>query len=199
MHDRNVTGEEVRVEMVTPGQGTLPDGKKWAGKDLADRLERGITLASKFLLWVAGAGLVSMLLLVVGDVVGIKFFHSPVPGGTELVEFLSVVAIAFAVPYTQVVRGHVAVDFIFDKLPRRARLMIDVVTGVCSAAVFAALTVYGFKYGVQLQGSGEVSGTQGIPFYPFVYGMALCFAITLLVLMGDLAKSVAKAVKTWTR
>ena len=109
------------------------------------------------------------------------------------------VAIAFAVPYTQVMRGHVAVDFMFDKLPRRARLSIDVVTCLLSTCLFAALAVYSFKYAVKLQRSGEVSGTQGIPFYPFVYGMAVCFVATFCILVGDLVKSVAKAVKTWTR
>jgi hypothetical protein len=40
--------------------------------------------------------------------------------------------------------------------------------------------------------------TQKIPFYPFVYGMAVCFLALLLVLIMDLVKSIAKAAKTWT-
>jgi hypothetical protein len=41
--------------------------------------------------------------------------------------------------------------------------------------------------------------TQKIPFYPFVYAMAVCFVATLLLLLLELAKSIVKAVRQWTR
>jgi len=139
-----------------------------------------------------------MLLVIVADVIGIKIFSKPVPGGIEIVSFLSVVAIAFAVAYTQVMRGHVAVDFIVEKFPRRAKLIIDAVTTLCGVSLMAVLAYYSFKYGTKLRDTGEVSMTQKIPYYPFVYGMAVCFVVTFLVLVGDLVKSIMKAAKTWT-
>jgi TRAP-type C4-dicarboxylate transport system permease small subunit len=187
------------VEMVPPEQEPLSVREIATEKGYFGKVDRGLLLASKVLFWIAGAGLVSMLLLIVGDVIGIRFFSRPVPGGIEIVSFMAVVAIAFAVPYTQVMRGHVAVDFIVEKFPRRARLVVDVITGFLSACLFAALAVYSFKYAVKLQSTGEVSMTQKIPFYPFVYGMGVCFVATLLILLGDFARSIAKAVKTWTR
>jgi len=56
----------------------------------------------------------------------------------------------------------------------------------------AALAYYSFKYGAKLRATGEVSMTQKIPYYPFVYGMAVCFLVTLLVLIRDLIKSITK-------
>jgi TRAP-type C4-dicarboxylate transport system permease small subunit len=95
-------------------------------------------------------------------------------------------------------RGHVAVDFIVEKFPRRAKLIIDAVTTFFGVALMAALAYYSFKYGAKLRATGEVSMTQKIPYYPFVYGMAVCFVVTFLVLVGDLVKSIMKAAKTWT-
>jgi TRAP-type C4-dicarboxylate transport system permease small subunit len=40
---------------------------------------------SKWLNWIAGGGLVLMLALVVGDIIGIKIFAAPIPGGIEYV------------------------------------------------------------------------------------------------------------------
>ena len=58
---------------------------------------------------------------------------------------------------------------------------------VClSVCLLALLSYYSFKYAGQLRTSGEVSMTQKIPFYPFVYGMAVCFVVTLLVLSLEL-------------
>ena len=40
--------------------------------------------------------------------------------------------------------------------------------------------------------------TQKIPFYPFVYGMAVCFVALFLVLIVQFVKPIAKAVDEWT-
>jgi TRAP-type C4-dicarboxylate transport system permease small subunit len=161
-------------------------------------LDGYIALVTRILSWIAGIGLVGMLLIIVADVIGIKIFSYPVPGGTEIVTFLEVVAIAFAVPYTQVVHGHVAVDFIIEKFPRRAKLIIDAFTTLFGVCLFAVTAWYSFKYAGKLRSTGEVSMTQQIPYYPFVYGMAACFVAIFLVTVADLVKSITKAVKTWT-
>jgi TRAP-type C4-dicarboxylate transport system permease small subunit len=187
------------MEMLPPDQEPLPIRKTGADGVILTRLDRYVALSTRALFWIAGAGLVGMLVIIVADVVGIKMFSHPVPGGTEIVTFMSVVAIAFAVPYTQVMRGHVAVDFIVEKFPRRAKLIIDVITVFFGVCLFAALAWYSFKYATKLRSTGEVSMTQKIPYYPFVYGMAVCFLAMFLVVVGDLVKSIAKAAKTWTR
>ena len=186
------------MEMLPPDQEPLPVRETESDGGILSRLDRFVVLLSKILFWIAAAGLVGMLLVIVADVIGIKIFSKPVPGGIEIVSFLSAVAIAFAVAYTQVMRGHVAVDFIVEKFPRRAKLIIDAVTTFFGVALMAVLAYYSFKYGAKLHATGEVSMTQKIPYYPFVYGMAVCFLVTLLVLVRDLIKSITKAAKTWT-
>ena len=186
------------MEMLPPEQEPLPVRKAEDAAGVLGKLDRGVALLGRILFWIAGAGLVGMLLLIVADVIGIKIFSYPVPGGIELVTFFAVVAIAFAVPHTQVMRGHVAVDFIVEKFPRRMKLVIDVFTMLLSTCLLAVMAWYSFKYAARLRATGEVSMTQKIPFYPFVYGMAVCFVATFLALVGDLVKSITKAVKTWT-
>lgn len=184
--------------MLPPEQEPLPVRETGSQSRILIALDRYIALLTRILFWIAGAGLVGMLLLIVADVLGIKIFSRPVPGGIEIVSFLAVVSIAFAVAYTQVMRGHVAVDFIVEKFPRRAKLVIDAIMIFFSVCLFVVLAWYSFKYAAKLQDTGEVSMTQKIPFYPFVYGMAVCFVVTLLVLIMDFVKSVTKAAKKWT-
>lgn len=169
-----------------PGQGTA-------------RWDRYVGHLTRVLFYIAAAGLVGMLVLIVADVVGIKVFAQPVRGGIEFVTFFAVVTIAFAVPHTYERRGHVSVDFIVDHFPRRLRMPVDLLVAIFAAVLLGLLTWYGFKYARDLQASGEVSMTQKIPFYPFVYGMAVSFAATLLLILLDLVKIVRKVVQTWTR
>lgn len=187
------------MEMLPPDQERLPVREIESEKGVLSAAEKYITFFTKILFWIAGAGLVGMTALIVADVIGIKIFSNPVPGGIEFVSFLSVVAIAFAVPFTQVMRGHVAVDFIVEHFPRRAKLVIECVTVLFSVALFALLMVYSFRYAGLLRTSGEVSMTQKIPFHPFVYGMAVCFVAVFLVLVMQFIRAVLKAGRQWTQ
>ena len=187
------------MEMLPPDQEPLPLRDIGVSNRHIARIDKYVALLTKVLFGIAGVGLVGMLVLIVADVIGIKVFSKPVPGGIEYVSFLAVVAIAFAVAHTQVMHGHVAVDFIVDKFPKRLKLVIDPLMVLFSLCLLALLSYYSFKYAGSLRKSGEVSMTQKIPFYPFVYGMAVCFVVTLLVVLLDFVKSIMKAAHKWTR
>lgn len=187
------------MEMLPPEQEPLPIRETGTKSRTLIVLDRYVALLTRILFWIGGVGLVAMLLLIVADVIGIRILSRPVPGGIELVSFMAVIAIAFAVAHTQVMHGHIAVDFIVEKFPRRAKLVIDVIMIFFSVCLFAVMAYYSFKYGRTLRDSGEVSMTQKIPFYPFVYGMAACFVVTLVVLIMDFVKSIAKAAEKWTQ
>jgi TRAP-type C4-dicarboxylate transport system permease small subunit len=186
------------MEMLAPDQEPLPIRQPGSKEGILSTLDRYIVHLTRFLFWIAGAALVATLVLIVADIIGIKILGRPVPGGIEIVSFLSVGVIAFSVAFTQVMRGHVAVDFIVEKFPRRARLIIEAIMIFFSICVFVLLAWYSFKFAGSLRASGEVSMTEKIPFYPFVYAMAVCFVVTLLVLIMDFVKSIAKAAEKWT-
>ncbi|HSW58882.1 MAG TPA: TRAP transporter small permease [Dehalococcoidales bacterium] len=163
------------------------------------RLEKYINKLSFWLNCIAGAGLIGMLLLVVADIIGIKLFRSPIPGAIETVAFLGVVVIGFAVAYTQVLHGHIRVDFIVMKFPPKFAAIIDVLMLIMGMSLFVILTWYSFEYAQVIRASGEVSMTQRIPFYPFVYGMAFCFGVTFLVLLVEFIKSLIRIGTVWNR
>ncbi|HEY98609.1 MAG TPA: TRAP transporter small permease [Dehalococcoidia bacterium] len=164
-------------------------------RDILDRLERFTNLISKWLNWVAGIGLVGMLALIVADVIGIKLFKNPIPGAIETVAFLGVVITAFAIAYTHVVRGHIQVEFFVMRLPERIKAIIASFVFLLGIILFAVLAWRSYEYGMVLQRTGEVSMTQGIPFYPFVHAVAFSCIPVCLVLLVELIKSVLKAVK----
>lgn len=158
-----------------------------------ERLERVTNSLSNWLSWVAGAGLVAMIGLIVADIIGIKFFNWPVPGAIEMVGFLGVVVTAFAIAYTQVLRGHIQVEFFVMRLPRRVRASVTAFVSLLGVALFALLAWRSYDFALVLQSTGEVSMTQRIPFYPFVHAIAFCCIPVCLILLTEFLKSVAKA------
>jgi TRAP-type C4-dicarboxylate transport system permease small subunit len=156
------------------------------------RFERIINSLSKWLNWVAGIGLVLMLLVIVVDIIGAKLFKSPLPGTVDIVGLLSVVVIAFAIAQTQVVHGHIEVEFFVMRIPEKARNIIAGIIYSLGMLLFALLSWQSYDFGHKLQVSGEVSMTMGIPLYPFVYGIAFSCVVVFLVLLLQYLKDVLK-------
>ena len=160
-----------------------------------DRLGRFAGSFSNWLNWVAGVGLVAMLSLTVADIIGNKFFNWPIPGGIEIVGFLGVVVTAFAIAYTQILRGHIQVEFVVMRLPKRLQAVIAAFVSLLGLVLFALLAWRSYDFGRVLQITGEVSMTQRIPFYPFVHAIAFCCIPVCLVLLAEFLRSVMKAVQ----
>ena len=104
-------------------------------------LEETSNHLAKVLYWVAGAAIVSMMLLTCTDVIlrlGVTFYHKyhwwflfpfkPIPGTYELVCFLGSVAVAFAMAHTSVEKGHVSVSLVIRLFPPRIQAIIGSIT-----------------------------------------------------------------------
>jgi len=157
-------------------------------------LEKTGDQLSRILFAVAGAAIVGMMLLTCADIV-LRLFRRPIPGTYELVSFLSAVSVAFAMAHTSVQKGHIAVSVLVQLLPQRWQALVDSVTTSLSILLFALLAWQSSLYGASLQKSGEVSLTLQLPFYPFVYGIALSSAAVCLVLLAQLRQHLRKAVR----
>ena len=161
--------------------------------------------------WVAGVGLVAMMSLVVANVLlrntarvevgwfpdwlnGLFRSVSPITGTVEMVGFLGVLVAAFAIAYTFITGGHVAIDYIVDKAPPRFRAVITALTSFIGMVLFALIAWQSVLLAGNLMASGEVSPTRKIPFYPFVWGIALsCIPVAVLLLL-DTIKAIRRMV-----
>ena len=62
-----------------------------------------------------------MMFLSTADVIGRYFFLSPIDGTWEIVSFAFVICGAMAIGYTQLIKGHIQISLVSDRLSRRAR------------------------------------------------------------------------------
>ena len=160
-----------------------------------DNFEKFIKRFCNYLNQIAGVGLVVMSLLIVLDIIGNKAFKFPLPGGIEFVGFLGVVVIAFAIAQTQYFRGHIEVEFIVQYLPKNIQRVISILVHICLLVLWAVIAWRSVDFGMVLQSTGEVSMTERIPFYPFVYAIAFCCIPMFLVVLIQLIKELSEASK----
>lgn len=136
---------------------------------------------------IALCALTFIMLLTVSDVV-LRYFGHPIIGTFEIVGFCGAVVIGFALPLTTWQRGHIFVDFLTMKMPKKAKKVMDLSTRTLCIALFSVVGWNLFIYSNKLYQSGEVSLTIQIPFYPFSYGLGVACFLQCFVLVGDIVK-----------
>ncbi len=157
-----------------------------------DRVNHLIKKASRVLAEIAGWLLFACMAIVTLNVILRKVFGSPLLGTYEWVGILTAVVISFGLAYCAVVGGHIAIDFIVNKMKPGLQRMIAIICGGISCLVMGGVTVSIFQYANKLALAGEVSPTTKIPFYLFVYVAGVGFAFLLAVLLLDIYKTVRR-------
>lgn len=99
----------------------------------SDPIGRVLDAVSRLFALCAGLMLTAMALMSVYSIIGRSFFDKPVLGDYELVQMMSAVAVTMALPYCQMVRGHIIVDFFTTWLSRRSNAVLDTLAALLLA------------------------------------------------------------------
>lgn len=158
------------------------------------RFEKFVTSLSWVLDQIAGWSLVAMMSLTVADVI-LRFFRRPILGTYEIVGLMGAIVIAFAMPYTTLQRGHVAVEIVVSSLSTSTRAIVSLVTRILSIILFALIAWECSRYGYDLKAAGEVSMTLRLPFYPILYGIAFAAAVVCLVIFSRILQSMVGGIR----
>ncbi|MGE0748071.1 MAG: TRAP transporter small permease [Rhodospirillales bacterium] len=155
----------------------------------ADPVGRVLFDTARALAVVGGVLCAAMAVLVTVSVTGRYLFAAPVPGDFDLVGIISGCAAFAFLPYCQMVRGNVVVDFFTTGVPARGRAALDG-AGSLIYLVVAGLFTWRMYYGAwELRESGQVLAA--IDFYrwwtlPFaMLCMVVLVAAVLYTLAGD--------------
>lgn len=147
---------------------------------LLNRLNEGLA-------WVAGAALIIMMLLSVANIV-LRLAHRPLGGTAEIVGWLAALTAAFALGYTQQHRGHVAIDLVVERLPKRPRAFVGAAVAFAAGILFALAAWQVGVLAYRLSRLGKLSETTHVSYAPFAYAVAFGLVCLTLVVIADLLK-----------
>jgi TRAP-type C4-dicarboxylate transport system permease small subunit len=151
-------------------------------------LDKIDVLLSRALLALSGAAVLALMLLATGNVV-LRIFGIPYGGTYELVSFLGAIGVAFALAATQRGKGHIVVDILSSRYPRRVKQWIDALSSLISAAFFGVVAWQVILWGARIMVSGEVSETLKIVYHPFVFGVAAGFCLLAFTCLLDIPRT----------
>lgn len=140
------------------------------------------------LAWFAGVALLAMMVIVVAEIF-LRGMGRPLAGSFEIIGWLSAAAMALALGYVQLYRGHVAMTLVTALLKGRAAAALDALISAVSLVLFAIVAGYVLRYGVTLYETGSLSETLRVAVYPWVFLLGLGFFGLCLALLLDLVRS----------
>ena len=130
-----------------------------------------------------GLILSAMAVLTTVSVSGRWLFSEPVRGDFELVAIGTGIGIFAFLPYCQLMRGNVVVDFVMNRAPLRARTIADTVGGLLYLVIATVLTWRLYLGGWDMYEYNELSMTINFPrwtTFPFAFFL-LCFLVVVIV------------------
>ncbi|MFH1137232.1 MAG: TRAP transporter small permease [Pseudomonadota bacterium] len=154
--------------------------------DFLEKTSRNVSLG---LVVVGGIFLVGMIVLTCANIL-LRLVWLPVPGTFELMGFFGASATAFSLGYTQLKKGHIAVDILIDYFSPRTKRFLAVINSLLCSAFFVLVAWQLFLKGDTIRRTGEVTETLRIIYHPFIYGAALGCAGLALVLLTDFVKAI---------
>ena len=152
----------------------------------ASFFEKVVTGFSSFFNMVASAALVLMMVLSCADIFMRYLFNSPITGTYDIVGLSGAVLAAFAMPYTMLKKGHVAVELLVQSLSRGKQMVIETFSHLLGISLFLVLVWQAIVLSRDMKAAGEVTPTLLLPFYPIVYCMAVCFLGLCLAILVNL-------------
>lgn len=140
---------------------------------------------SDIFLWIGCLALVLMTGIACVNM-GLRIVGSPIAGAYDLVCFLGALVTGLPLAYTQLKKGHIAVDIVSLHFPVGLRKTVVGIGYVTGLIFFGAAGWKIASLGTILRRAGEVSETLQLPFWPFVYAVAASCALMVLCLLLDL-------------
>lgn len=158
-------------------------------------VEAGIHRASKLGLYASASFMMMLLVSVVVDVVT-RLARLPVKGTYDLGEILMVCITYTAIACTQQEKGHIRVDILLGRLPKRIIQILDTIT-ISACAIVSLLIAYTMAGRVLsiISGTGPapVSLLLSIPIWPFLLIISIGSLLLGLEFIIDAVRSFWRA------
>ena len=135
---------------------------------------------------ISGMGLLALMFVMAGDVIGRYLLNRPIPGAYELVEYLMAIIVPFSVAYSAAQKCHVGVDILVERLPRRIRAVVDVLTELITIILVGFLIWQGWVGFFEAQSSNIKSAVLQIPNSPFLLAVPLGFMAFVVFMLANI-------------
>ena len=156
-----------------------------------DSFNKLITKVSCFLDTIGGYALAAVMVLISCNVL-LRMTGNPINGTVEWVQYLQAICIGLTISFCGLQGEHITVNLFVDKLPKKARFVIDIFVHVLTL-FFVLLTAWVLTgNGLYMREAGQVGMVTRIPNYPFIFVIAFGFLVYAFVAINNIIQAFGK-------
>lgn len=159
----------------------------------ADPVGRVLLALARGLAILGGVGFCAIALLMAISIIGRTLFGTGVRGYFELVAFGTGAAIFAFLPYCQVVRENVVVDFFLAKAPARVRALCDAAGSLLYGLIVVILIWRTTVGGIDMRAAGQKTTMLEIELWTLFPWAVACLVLLGLVCFYTFVRSVREA------
>jgi TRAP-type C4-dicarboxylate transport system permease small subunit len=152
-------------------------------------IEKWLNSFCKLFNSIAEGALFSMIFIPSFDVFLRVLFGKSILGAEELVSLVQVIVVFLALAYTAAKKGHIGVDLLYDRLPKRVQPIMNTTISLICMVLCSLTACQAFKHGREVWDSELTTVVLRIPVFPFEFLTALGFLLTALVFLTDFLRS----------
>jgi TRAP-type C4-dicarboxylate transport system permease small subunit len=152
---------------------------------LIEGYAKGLRIAVMALAAVTNAGIMAMVLITCADIL-LRLIGHPIIGAYDLVRIAGAIAMSCALPYVTAVKGHVAIEYFFQKLHLIGRNIVDTVLNLVGISLFSLLGIESIRSGIKMKSHSEVTATLQLPMFWVLWLVAVCCFMVALVIFYNL-------------
>jgi len=151
-------------------------------------IEKISELLNKLLTFLGGVFLVGMIVLTCANILS-RLIWVPIIGTFEMMGFFGAIVTAFALGYTQIKRGHIAVDVLVNTFSDKVKKTLSIINNtICCLFFLVAAWQISIKANT-LMNTGEVTETLQVIYYPFTYAVAFGCLVLSVTLMTEIIRA----------
>tara|TARA_R110000787_G_scaffold157252_1_gene271208 strand:- start:2477 stop:3028 length:552 start_codon:yes stop_codon:yes gene_type:complete len=134
-------------------------------------------------LFASFVALPTLTLVIAADVTMRYFVNRPILGAVEASQFLLLLVFTLGLNFTTLTEKHIRMDLLFDMMPRRMQLGIEILSMFCGIVLFGALARQSFddyRFSIMISDATE---ELNIPVWPFQFIMLVVFSLLCVQLV----------------
>ncbi len=139
----------------------------------------------RWLAIIAGVILVGLVILTFADVLMRYLFSAPIAGRQDIIEMGMIAVLSLAAPYAWRIGDHITVDVVPDLPWQGARALRVVLVRLIVALLLGLLSFTAYQRIEEAELFNEATNIILIPHQPFLWLMAVAFAVHLLAVLGE--------------
>jgi len=160
------------------------------------KIYRGLEWLSNQLGWIGGGLTAVMMIAVMREVIGRHFFNTPSDWSLELSCYLLVGLSYLAAAHTELMDGHIRIDFIYERFRGRAKAVVDMIIPLIGLTWAVIVVWQGGRLAFKSLAIGARSSqAMEWPLFPSQILVPIGGALLGLVLIGKIVKAAAALVK----